>query len=460
MADQPEITTQAQDEIENTVTGEDEKANQPASVTTSSKAGGERGFDWLAVGVVVLIAAFFAITARLHAQPATSLVPIAVLSATGCGLFVTGLRKIRSIPGPGVWEAGLGGFFVAIFQFMAAITYPGVFDTLSSNQAELQGFLNTWGLILVASIVFSIIGVALGQLAFAPRPLSARRQVSRPSKKADDAVIEDVQADHSLIEKNHVYQDIEDEDDTDAGGEQDTDAADDESTGTSQPARSFLNYFIVLLLLGLVPTLVGYLFSAAYSLVLSLNGFTLSPYPTLRLLSALLPWQVPVTINLNGSTGNFIIFSLLWYIPLFFGNPSLFDLQALEPLIFNGAALALLILAVYKQGASMSRLGRDKSGRYAVPTRAVKDEQFHMSWKTFLLLEILLGLIIVFPADLWLLQGIQGILQLQGVAVPIRSLQVLNPLTFTLNLITGPLVCVAIGTLLRKMSKQLFGITM
>ncbi len=58
MADQPEITTQAQDEIENTVTGEDEKANQPASVTTSSKAGGERGFDWLAVGVVVLIAAF------------------------------------------------------------------------------------------------------------------------------------------------------------------------------------------------------------------------------------------------------------------------------------------------------------------------------------------------------------------------------------------------------------------
>src|SRR5207247_1622452 len=31
-----------------------------------------RGFDWTALGVVILISAFFAITARLNAQPATS----------------------------------------------------------------------------------------------------------------------------------------------------------------------------------------------------------------------------------------------------------------------------------------------------------------------------------------------------------------------------------------------------
>ncbi len=171
-----------------------------------------------------------------------------------------------------------------------------------------------------------------------------------------------------------------------------------------------------------------------------MNGFTLSPYPTLRLLSALLPWQVPVSVSLNGSAGNFIIFSLLWYIPLFFGNPTLFDLQALEPLIFNGAALALLLLVMYKQDSNIARQ----------PTP--------MSWKIFLLLEALLGLIIVLPADLWLLRGIQGILQLQDFAIPIRSLQVLNPLTFTLNLITGPLICVAVGILVRRMSKQLFSL--
>ncbi len=441
MADQSEITTQAQDEIEDTVTDTAEKTIQPVPATTASKVEKERSFDWLTMGVVVLIAAFFAITARFQAQPANSLLPIAVLSATGCGLFVTGLRKIRAMQGAGVWEAGLGGFFMAIFQFLVAITYPGVFNTLTTSQAGLQGFLNTWGLVLVASIVFSIVGVALGQLAFASRSLPAKTQLSEALEEAGDGVVEDTQGDDTAAEKSQATLVNNDEDDSAARDEHETQAADVESTGISQPARSFLSYVIALLLLGLAPTMVGYLFSAAYSFVLSLNGFALSPYPTLRLLSALLPWQVPAPLNLNGGTGNFIIFSLLWYIPLFFGNPSWFDLQALEPLVFNGAALALLLIAVYKQDASAN------------------DSSSLMNWKAYLLLEFLLGFIIVFPADLWLLQGIKGILQLQGVAIPIRSLEVLNPLTFILNLITGPLICVAIGILLRKMRKRLFGVT-
>ncbi|HJT58164.1 MAG TPA: hypothetical protein VJ761_16795 [Ktedonobacteraceae bacterium] len=438
MPDQPEITTQAQDEIESAVTEESQIAISPVPASISSKVEGERGFDWLAMGLVVLIAAFFAITARFHAQPATSLVPIAVLSATGVGLFVTALRKIRPVRGPGVFEAGLGGFFVAIFQFLAAISYPGVFDTLATSSTQLQGFLNTWGLILVASIVFSIVGIALGNLAFAPlRPLSARAE---SSEEAKDVVVEDLQTDQATIEENQPGAVSEDEDDTTVENEQDTDAADTAITNSSQPSRSFASYVIAIFLLGLAPTLIGYIFSAAYSAVLSLNGFTLSPYPTLRLLSALLPWQLPVSVSLNGSTGNFIIFSLLWYIPLFFGNPSLFDLQALEPLVFNGAALALLLLIMHKRDTHTT-------GQPSL-----------VSWKTFLLLQALLGLIIVFPADLWLLQGIKGILQLQDVAIPIRSLQVLDPLTFILNLISGPLVCLAIGIVLRKMSKQWFSI--
>jgi hypothetical protein len=110
--------------------------------------------------------------------------------------------------------------------------------------------------------------------------------------------------------------------------------------------------------------------------------------------------------------------------------------QALEPLIFNGAALALLLLVINERNSNSS------------------EQSSPISWKGFLLLESLLGLVIVLPADLWLLQGIKGILQLQDIAVPIRSLQVLNPLTFTLNLLTGPLVCVLTGTLLRRMRKQ------
>jgi hypothetical protein len=423
MPDQPEITTKSLDHIDQTSSEKAEIVIQ--ALPASSAVDGSGGFDWPVMGVIIVLAAFFAITARLHAQPATSLVPIAVLSATGCGLLVTASRKLRTKRRLGAFEAGLGGFFVAIFQFIAAITYPGVFDTLSTNQTQLQGFLNTWALILVTSIIFSIVGAALGHLAFAPlRPVPAK---PRSSQEAVDVVVEELPVDSVNTEV---------EDDTALADEQDTETTDSGNVATSRPSRTFISYLIAILLLGLAPTLVGYIFSAAYNSVLAMNGFTLSPYPTLRLLSALLPWQVPVAVGLSGSVGNFIIFNLLWYIPLFFGNPTLFDVQALEPLIFNGAALALLLLVINERNSNSS------------------EQSSPISWKGFLLLESLLGLVIVLPADLWLLQGIKGILKLQDIAVPIRSLQVLNPLTFTLNLLTGPLVCVLTGTLLRRMRKQ------
>jgi hypothetical protein len=143
---------------------------QPVSLSTS------HGFDWLALGVVILIAAFFAFTARLNAQPATSFVPVAVLSATGCGLLVTALRKLRTPQGVGLFAAALGGFFVALFQFLVALTYPGVLDTLSAGGPLLGAFLSTWGLVMGFSILFSAAGAVLGHLAFAPlRPKTAQR---------------------------------------------------------------------------------------------------------------------------------------------------------------------------------------------------------------------------------------------------------------------------------------------
>src|SRR5205085_1906196 len=163
------------------------------SATLSSSQVSEWRFDWPALGVVLLIAALFAIVARFNAQPATSLVPAAVLSASGCGLLVTALRKLRTVRRPGLLEAAIGGFFVALFQFVAAMTYPGVVDTLGTDPIQRQPFLITWGLIACFSIIFSIAGAALGHLAFAPpRPLPAK---SRPIEEDEDGAGEEQQID-------------------------------------------------------------------------------------------------------------------------------------------------------------------------------------------------------------------------------------------------------------------------
>ncbi len=437
--DQSEITTdwteKSADEVEKV---------QPTKPTASGvQSARVREVDWLAIGVVLLIAGLFALAARLNPQPATSLAPAAVLSATGCGLLVTALRKLHTFSRPGLFEAALGGLFLALFQFMAAITYPNVVYALSLAYDERLGFLTTWALIAVFSVIFSMVGAALGHLAFAPlRPLPTRTtnrlqlphanvggeeressapevedvQVSRPGDITEEAAEEQVIEPIPAVEPVHL----------------------------AQSQRSLVSYLISVLLLGLAPTLVGYVFSAAFDYSLRANLFFPGPYPTLRLLSTMLPWQIPIPFSLSGSDPNSLIFLLwqLWRIPLFLGNPGMFDVQALEPYVFNGAALGLLLLTMRDQN-TRSNLGRDTSSRNVL-----------LSWPAYLLLESVLGILLVLPADLWIVRGLQGLLQVQIFAFPIRTLYILDQFTFILNLVTGPLVCVGIGILLRLLRSR------
>ncbi len=354
--DQTEITTapaeQSSDKLQTV---------QPTkSVPSRTPAARIREFDWLAIGVVLLIAALFALAARLNPHPETSLTPAAVLSATGCGLLVTALRKLHTSSRPGLFEAAVGGLFLALFQFMAAITYPNVVYALSLAYDERLGFLTTWALIAAFSIIFSILGATLGHLAFAPlRPLPTRTNTLQPLP-------------------------------ADAGRE--------EPVPPARSQHSLVSYLISVLLLGLAPTLVAYVFSAAFDYMLRANLFFPGPYPTLRLLSTMLPWQIPIPFNLSSSDPNSLIFLLwqLWRIPLFLGNPTMFDVQALEPYVFNGAALGFLLLTMRDQH-TRSNQAPDASGR-----------PLSLSWPTFIL-----------------------------------------------NLVTGPLVCVGIGIFLRLLrSKQ------
>ncbi len=406
-------------------------------VSSSISSHWDRGFDWTAIGVVILISAFFAITARLNAQPATSFVPAAVLSATGCGLLVTATRKLRTSKGVGFLEAALSGFVITLFQFIVAITYPGVFDSLSLGQILRDDFLITWSLVASFSIVFSMAGAALGHLAFAPlRPL--------PNKSSSTIKIEEKDNDESLdiqsMSNNGVEEESlnaversEDEEHIVGKEDQDTPTVDNlETSSLQQPQRSVLSYLLTILLLGLAPTVVAYVFSAAYDFTLSFNQFIPGPYPTLRMLSALLPWQVPLPIDLSSNIRNIIIFTLLWRIPLFLGNPTPFDLQALEPYIFNAAALGLLLLTMCRQKSSAS------------------NQSSPPGLMAYLSLEMLIGLVLVLPANLWVLRGLEGVLQIHEFVIPIRTLSILNPLTFLLNLITTPLVCICTGLVLRR----------
>src|SRR5258708_23633510 len=277
-------------------------AVQPTSSTRDASEYSETsGFDVMALDVVILLAAFFASTGRLNSQPSNSLTPAAILSATGCGLLITALRKRHTFQRPGLLEAGLGGLILAFFQFIAAITYPNVIITLGLEEGQRLGFIATWGLIAVFSIIFAVVGAALGHLAFGSfRPLPTRLEAPLSSSPAARA----------------------------------------------PPARSFINYLIAVLLLGLAPPLAGFIFSAGFDYMLSFYQLTPGPFPTLRLLSTLLPWQVPIHIDLSGSNQSSIVL-LLWRIPVFVGNPALFDLQALEPLVFGGASVSLLLLPTH-----------------------------------------------------------------------------------------------------------------
>ena len=206
------------------------------------------------------------------------------------------------------------------------------------------------------------------------------------------------------------------------------------ATGT-QPRRSLLNYAITVLLLGLLPMMAGYVFAATYDFIMNaINVTTISPalYPTLSLLSGLLPWRFADPIALNNANGAFIIFTLLWRIPdSVLGNPNLFDVQALETLVFNAAGLALLLITMY---------GSETRGSKRQPA----------PWGSFLLLEALFGLILILPTNLWLLRGLEGVLQMQGLVAALPTIQLLNPTLFILNLVTGALFCLIIAMIVRR----------
>lgn len=389
-------------------------------------------FDWPAVGVVVIIGAIFAALAHLSAQPFTSLVPAAVLSATGCGLLITGLRKLRTFKGTGIFEAALSGLLLALFQFVSALSFPGVTRSLSIDPASQAGFFSTWGLVAIFATLFSMIGAALGHLIFAPlRPLPARdRRKVELATKADTgdeevSVPEQEEDLHALSEK---------EDEREEGEEPAHLVGMETAPDEVQTARSRMSYIISIVLLGLAPFLAGYVFAAAFDVALNLNRYDPGPFPTLRLLSGLLPWQVPLPVNLQSL--NMI---LAWRIPILPGNPAAFDIQAIEPFLLNAAGLACTLLALFRleKPAGQAALG--------------------LARRNALLMEALLGLALVLPANLWIAFGLHGLLQLPSIAVLLRTLQVLNPLTFTLNLITAPLVCVIAGTAIfgtRRKRKQ------
>lgn len=422
---------------------------------------GSKRFDWLAVGILLFIAAFFAVTARFNNQPAPSFVPAAALSATGCGLLVTALRKLRPLKGPGVFEALLGGFLVAFFQFAIALTYPNVFATLTSDSTSGRAFLLTWGLIGLFTMLLSLAGAALGYLAFAPlRPLperAARKRIEESEEEEDESLNESIEVESEGIASssaNQFEQEDEEDEEVDVEGvesdeetgekiaekeekeqEEETTAEEEEKERDRQNTRSLPSYAITVLLIGLLPMIVGYVFAAAYDFlmnVIAANSIAPGLYPTLSLLSGLLPWRLAAPITLTGNNGSFIIFTLLWRIPdSFLGNPNMFDVQTLEPLFLNAAALALLLITTYGREHGDSQVQR-------VPTRVL------------IFLEALLGLALVLPASLWILRGLEGVFQSGNLVLPLPTVQLLDSPMFILNLVTGPLFCFLVGLIVLR----------
>lgn len=465
-----------------------EQASSESSFVERAKASEQqqRGkFGWPALLAALAVAAFFALTARFNAQPSPSYIPAAVFSATGCGLLVTAIHKLRRRAGVGLLEAGIGGFGMALFQFLITFTYPSVWKTVTTIPDYGRAFFLTWGLIALFAVVLSLAGATIGHLAFAPlRALPARTQKRSSRDDEDDeddvedeiqesaeeppaqsallvepteqtgAINEDADADEDAPEGNSEEDstiEVEEENDEEqANGDEEevdelaNDTDDEKETGkksgqlaaaVTQPRRSLLNYVITVLLLGLLPMMAGYVFAATYDFLMNaINVDSISPalYPTLSLISGLLPWRLAAPITLSGQNGAFIVFTLLWRIPdSVLGNPNLFDVQALETLVFNAAGLALLLIAMYNS---------DNHDRQRQPA----------PWGIFIFLEALFGLILVLPANLWLLRGLEGVLQMGGLVVKLPTIQLLNPLLFTLNLITGMVFCLIIGLIVRR----------
>ena len=243
--------------------------------------------------------------------------------------------------------------------------------------------------------------------------------------------------------EKQINREMEENDEERGGIEEEDDAYEEEAgeqngrlaAAVAQPRRSLLNYAITILLLGLLPMMAGYVFAATYDFLMNaINVDKISPalYPTLSLLSGLLPWRLAAPITLSGQSGAFIVFTLLWRIPdSVLGNPNLFDVQALEPLLFNAAGLALLLITMY---ASDNH----------------NDQRRPAPWGIFIFLQALFGLMLILPANLWLLRGLEGVLQMGGLVVKLPTIQLLSPLLFALNLVTGMLFCLIVGLIVRR----------
>lgn len=446
--------TSAETTVENDKeTSSTETEDEQTEDTIKDDQSQHKRFDWLALIVALFIAAFFALTARFNSQPSPSYIPVAVFSATGCGLLVTALRKMRSLPGVGLLEAGLSGFGMAFLQFAVTFTYPNVFTTVTTVPEYNRAFLITWGLVALFAVVLSLAGAAIGHLAFAPlRPLPARAQKQSAGAEDDEELVEDdeegddggakVMPEQTTEESETSESNLELTEPANAADDSTGDENDEENdeepapAGTdTRPQRSLANYAVTVLLLGLLPMMVGYVFAASYDFIMNtINVNQISPalYPTLSLLSGLLPWRLAAPINLASVNGSFIVFTLLWRIPdSVLGNPNLFDVQALETFVFNAAGLALLLITMH---------GRDNT----------ESKQQPVPWSMFLFLEALLGLIIILPATLWIQRGLEGVLQIQNLVAQLPTIQLLNPTLSILNLMTGTLFCLLIGLIVRR----------
>lgn len=430
-----------------------------------------RGFDWPALIAALAIAAFFALTARFNSQPAPSYIPAAVFGATGCGLLVTAIHTLRGRSGVGLLEAGLAGLGMALLQFAVAFTYSDILSTIVNFPEYGHAFLLTWGLVALFAVVLSLAGATIGHLVFSPLRQSPGRAQKQPVSEEEDeeeesAEWEDEEAEDASPVQSSAYEEHEptpraESTADDATANVDDMMKDDASDGTDETAssaeedeedtevdaeepdeeerqavpagsRPLLNYAITVLLLGLLPMMAGYVFAASYDFLMNaINVNSISPafYPTLSLLSGLLPWRLAAPIGLSNPNKSFIVFTLLWRIPdSALGNPNLLDVQALETLVFNATGLALLLIAIKRKEAD------GKS----------------WSWGTVLLLEALFGLMLILPADLWLLRGLEGVLQIQQLLAQLPTLQLLNPALFILNLLTGILFCVIVSLIVKR----------
>jgi hypothetical protein len=362
-----------------------------------------RNVDWPALVAALTVAAFFALTARFNSQPSPSYIPAAVLSATGCGLLVTAVRLVRHRAGAGLLEAGLAGFGMALCQFAMTLTYPGVPATMVTSLVYGRAFLLTWGLIGLFSTLLSLAGAALSYLIFAaPRPLPAQEQAVESEDVEEKPEADDEQSAEDEAQEQSTQQEA------------------------GRVRRTWAAFGIPIVLFALLPMLAGYVFAATYDFAmqgLRINQISPALYPTLGLLSGLLPWRLAAPINLASANGSFIVFTLLWRIPdSALGNPNLFDVQTLEPAVFTAAGLALLLIVL--------------------PARR--------HWGRLLLLETLLGLLLVLPANLWMLRGLEGALQFGNTVVQLPTIHLLNLPLFLLNVLTGALFCVLVGLIVRR----------